>query len=230
MVPKIVHHCSDTLAWEERRIIARTKAILNDYKFYIWSQPDHLAMVEKYFPEKRDIFLGFKQPVVRVDIGRCLYLYEYGGIYVDTDYKFFRRPSGEFMNSSIVLGVEDPACKSLGGIPKYGNALMASAPGLDFWLDFVEDIFSRSHVAAKSAEYLSGPHAITDFIRKSPKYHDLVRRLPQQESYPDFRLRKLTGVRNENTLGVHLCWGSWRNKSFAKSVANRARRIMSATI
>lgn len=230
MIPKIIHHATDTNSWEERRIIAETKKILPDFDFKLWNMPKNVELMERHFPQYMDEFKGFKAGVIRVDVARCLYMYEYGGIYVDTDYRFLKPLDETFLFNHSVLGIEEHENAAVGGGRKVGNAFMASAPGFELWPAFIESIFERHKKGEERVVFLSGPHALSIFLKQNPEFESSITFMPPETIYPPFRMAKLKTYRDETTIGAHLCWGSWRNKGLVQGVKSRARRIISAVI
>lgn len=228
MISKIIHHTSFNPTWEERRIMARTEKMMPDFEHRFWDDEMNLALFERCFPQHLDAYKGFAEGVVRADISRCLYLHEFGGIYVDTDYKFYRRLDDAFLSNRCVLGIEEENNNAVGGGKKLGNAFMASEKGFGLWADFIENIFFRRKQGEDRVLQLSGPHALTVFIRESNKYEDLITLMPARVIYPDFTMMKLSTYRDSETIGAHLCWGSWRNKKALQLAKSRGRRILTA--
>jgi mannosyltransferase OCH1-like enzyme len=228
MIPKIIHHTSGVLSWEERHVIARTEKLMPDFKHLLWTDEQNVALLEKHLPQHVDIYRKFKHGVIRVDIARCLYLYDLGGVYCDTDYRFYKPLDPKLLDHTCVLGVEEKNCAGIDGGEKVGNAFMMSEPGFALWPDFVESIFQRAIAGEERVLFLGGPHALSNFLRKHQEYAPQITFLPTLTVYPDFRFLKLTSERDETTIGAHLCWGSWRNKPILMQIKNRGRRVLSA--
>jgi mannosyltransferase OCH1-like enzyme len=225
MIPKILHQSSKSLTWEERQLTRKAKTLMPDWDYRHWSDAANLSLLKETLPQHVEDYLKLPAPVIRVDVARCLYLYVHGGIYFDTDYRFFQAMRDGLLSHCCILGVEEDDNASVGGGPKLGNAFMGSEPGLPLWPAFVDSIFKRFET---NVVHLSGPHALTKFLKANPEYAEKVRVLPQNVLYPEFTKTKLTAKRAPETIGVHLCWGSWRNKPLPQRVKNRARRILSA--
>jgi hypothetical protein len=98
------------------------------------------------------------------------------------------------------------------------------------WLHFVEQAFVRAGEGEDRVVYIAGPHALSQFLNGSEAYRATVTVMSRQAIYPAFDRLKLRGIRRPETIGVHLCWGSWRNKSFMLGARNLARRKLSAWI
>ena len=230
MIPKIIHHTSNTDSWEERQVVAQAKRMMPDFSFRFWTDADNDALMERILPQHMDVFRAFKAGVIRVDIARCLYLYENGGTYADTDYRFLRPLDQAFLSNRCVLGIEEHENVAIGGGRKIGNAFMASEQGFDLWPAFVESIFDRQKKGEERVLFLSGPHALSIFLKQNPEYQKDIAFLPPETIYPPFRMAKLKTYSDSTTIGAHLCWGSWRNKGLVQGFKSRTRRIVSAVI
>ncbi len=230
MIPKILHQCSKSYVWEERQLTRRARALMPDFEYHAWTDETNLQLVQEKAPQFLQDYLRIPVGVIQVDIARCLYLYVYGGIYFDTDYVFYKPINQKFLNNKCVLAVEEPECKSIGGGPKLGNAFMASEPGFDMWLKFIEQIFAKHRAGETNIVFLSGPHALTLFLQEHPHYKKDITVMPSHVVYPEFTMAKLTAKKTAHTIGAHLCWGSWRGKPMMQYLRSRLRRWISAVV
>lgn len=230
MIPKILHQCSKSYEWEERRFANSAKKLLPDYEYIAWTDDTNIELVKKIIPQHLEAYSKLPHNVARVDVARCLYMYAYGGIYFDTDYVFYKRPSNDFLAKKCILAVEEENCKSIGGGNKVGNAFLASEPGFEMWLQFVENIFKKFYEGEDRIVFLSGPHSLSIFLKQHPQYNENITVLSSQAVYPEFALAKLTTVKTDETIGAHLCWGSWRGKPFLQRFKSKGRRLLSAVI
>ena len=87
-----VHQTAPTrsLTAEERRLGVRNQALMPGWKFHLYDDEDNRRIMWEAFPEFAGEFQKIKRGVVRSDIARCVYLYHFGGWYLDTDYKIIR--------------------------------------------------------------------------------------------------------------------------------------------
>jgi mannosyltransferase OCH1-like enzyme len=239
MIPKKLHQIGRTkgnveprlLSWEERRLAYIAKTLMPSWEYYIWPDGPLDEVVKSTVPKLFGIYQSLAPRVAQIDIARCLILYEHGGMYFDTDYRFFREPDAGFREHDLILGIE-----SFDGpeLDKFGNAIIASAPKLQIWMDFVEDALLRyaekGNLSTKPDENkvmdIAGPDALTRFVQGRSIAGLKV--YPSAALYPKFNRLKTSAKRNADTIGVHLCWGSWRNKPLPQKVKNRARRLLSA--
>jgi mannosyltransferase OCH1-like enzyme len=230
MIPKILHQSSKYFTWEERRLARRAQALMPKWTYRAWTDEDNLALVEKICPGHVKEYARLPNGSVRADIARYLYMYQYGGIYFDTDFRFFQPIKEDLLSHLCVLGVEEEDDPYVGGGPKLGNAFIGSKPGLALWPEFIDDIFTRFRKGWTEPDTtpLGGPHALTAFLRNRKQYSEIVTILPRNVLYPTLIKFNLTGARDSETIGVHLCWSSWRYMSLPHKVKNRTRRILSA--
>jgi hypothetical protein len=235
MIPKKLHQTSLNMDWEEKRLAQHARSMMPDWDYYFWTDDANANLAREVIPQFYSDYESLPSGVARTDIARCLYMFVHGGVYFDTDYRFFRPLSREFLNSHCVLGKEsqmfvEDGTAGVGEGYKLGNAIMASEPNFPMWLDFIADVFYRFRAGEREILYLGGPHALTLFLRKNAGRFREVTILSDYVLFPDLRLGNLTAVRREETLGVHLCWGSWRNKPLKQRLKNRARRTLSASL
>jgi mannosyltransferase OCH1-like enzyme len=227
MIPKILHQSAYKLSWEENQLTKRAKKIMPDWEYKFWNDADNEQLFAECFPKFIDTYRKMPANVIRADLARCAYLYKFGGIYFDTDYKFFRQPTPALMQSKCALGIEDYQTPDIGGY-KYGNALMASEPGFELWPAVIENASKLLSKGVNDIVFLAGPHALTLLLRDRPDILNKISVFSLEQIYPHFKTYKLTGFRDMDTLGVHLCWGSWREKSLIQRAKNRGRRILSS--
>jgi hypothetical protein len=232
MIPKILHQSSKDFTWEERRLAKKAQALMPDWQYRLWTDEDNLVLVEQICPGDVKEYMKLPNGGARVDIARYLYMYKYGGIYFDTDFRFCKPMNDDLLSHMCILGVEEEDAPELGGGPKLGNAFIGSQPGLAMWTELVDSIFSRFRKGEHCNDgwYLSGPYALNTFLRNHKQHGAIVTILPRNVLYPQRTTFYLTGARGPETIGIHLIWGSWRDMSLPHRVKNRARRILSAAL
>jgi hypothetical protein len=201
-----------------------------EWTYYAWTDEDNLALVDKIFPDNVKDYVNFPHGGSKVDIARYLYMYQYGGIYFDTDFRFIRAIREDLLSHFCILGVEEEDDPYVGGGPKLGNSFIGSTPGLTLWTEFVDNIFTRFRKGeiAPDAAYLSGPHALTAFLRSREDFNNIATILSRHVLYPPLTKFNLTGICGPETIGVHLCWSTWRGRSLPVRIRNGTRRILCA--
>jgi Glycosyltransferase sugar-binding region containing DXD motif len=201
-----------------------------EWEYNAWTDQDNVALVQRIFPDYVTEYVKVASGGAKTDIARYLYMYEYGGIYFDTDFRFRKPINEDLLSHKCILGVEDEDPSWEGGGPLIGNAFIASERGLVFWTELVDYIFMRFRKGERldNAVVLSGPVALTTFLRDHNQYQKFVTILPRNVLYPRRTRFYLTASNNPETIGVHLMWGSWRAMSRPHRLKNRIRRILSA--
>ena len=232
MIPKIFHQSSKYFTWEERRLARRAQILMPDWAYHAWTDEDNLALVEKLCPNHVGKYMSFPSGGCKVDIARYLYMYQYGGVYFDTDFYFFRPINENLLSHSCILGVEVEDSPEFEGGAKLGNAFIGSRPGLELWRELVNSIFMRFRKdEVYPYGYLSGPQAFTAFLRGHKLYEENVTILPPNTLYPKLIKFNLTGARDPETIGVHLCWGTWwTDKTLPHRIKNRTRRLLTGVL
>jgi Glycosyltransferase sugar-binding region containing DXD motif len=235
MIPKILHQTSSTLTWEERVLTKNARSLMPDWKYFLWTDELNTELVKKVLPEYVDDYINLPANVARADVARCLYMFVHGGVYFDTDYRFMTALPDKVMANRCVLGIESPVfdrdgTDGVGEGYKIGNAVLASEPALDLWPAFLKSAFTRFREGERRVLYLAGPHALSIFLKNQPEYERAVTLLRAHVLYPEFRLWNVTAARERDTIGIHLCWGTWRGKSPIQKARNKSRRILSAAL
>jgi len=223
MIPKILHQTSRCMSPEEIRLRRRAQSKLPGWEFRLWSDAANEALVKHSFPQYIDQYRSIKRGVVKADIARYMYLSVFGGIYLDTDYKILRPIDDETLSYACVL----PISRNSESIFRLGNAVLGSEPGHPFWDDFIAKIFGEGRIAdlAESRiEAVTGPEGLTEFyLLNKNRYSDVY--CPQREIFhPALSLGGLSFQGNRSTVGVHLCWGSWRTKNVAGMIRRLVQR------
>ena len=232
MIPKIFHQSSKYFTWEERKLARRAQALMPEWAYHAWTDEDNLALVEKFCPAHVEKYMNFPSGGCKVDVARYLYMYQYGGIYFDTDFYFFRPIDENWLSHSCILGIEDEDCSEFEDGIKLGNAFIGSQPGLALWPELVNSIFTRFQKdEVYPYGYLSGPQALTAFLRDHQLYRESITMLPPNVVYPKLIRFNLTGARDPETIGVHFCWGTWwLDKTLPHKIKNRTRRILTGML
>ncbi len=232
MIPKIIHQTTPTktLSWEERRMIRRMRSVLSDWEYRLWDDADNERLVVQHFPRYLSRYRSIQRGVVRADIARCMYLYVFGGFYFDTDYKIIAPIDAQTMGAPCVLPISRGSLTDLPSL-RLGNAVMGSEPNHPFWGDFLASLFSSDNLeslAENRIEKTTGPEGLTDFfVENRTKYTDIA--LPARDVFhPRLTAGNLFYDARKETVGAHLCWGSWRTKHIPRLARNICTRKLTA--
>jgi len=119
-IPKIIHYCwfgPNELPETEQKCIESWKKQLPDYQIMFWNEKNFDVNSVEYVKQAYEL----KKYAFVSDYVRFKVLYEYGGIYLDTDQEVLKNLD-EFLEDDIVLGFENRtmiAAGLIGAIPKH---------------------------------------------------------------------------------------------------------------
>lgn len=105
MIPKVIHYCwfgGKELPQKEKQCIQTWKEILPDYEIVRWDESNFDININNYVKEAYDS----KKYAFVSDFARFHILYNYGGIYMDTDVKVLKRLD-HFLENEAFLGFEN---------------------------------------------------------------------------------------------------------------------------
>jgi len=199
------------------------RRVLSGWEHRMWTDHDNEQLVADQFPQYLSAFQSIRRGVVKADIARYVYLFAYGGFYMDTDYKVVRPIGEEILRHPCVL----PVSRQSDSLFRLGNAVMGSEPGHRFWADFLERIFSQvglDSLAESNIEKTTGPEGLTDFyLSRRDCYRDVFLP-PRRIFHPPLTYGGFSFKNEAETVGAHLCWGSWRTKNLLGNVRRLAAR------
>jgi inositol phosphorylceramide mannosyltransferase catalytic subunit len=163
-IPRIIHQTwkSHDLPLPLARFAARWRALHPEYEYRLWTDADNDALVRQEFPQYYSLYRSFSREIYRADLARCLYLWRFGGVYIDLDVEPLR-PLDEFLASygDCVLGAEPVAHaqKRRGKATMACNAILASVPDHPFWRRMLEEMARRAAVGGEPVG-VTGPIAL----------------------------------------------------------------------
>lgn len=104
-IPKIIHYCwfgPKEIPEMEQKCIASWKRVLPDYQIMFWNEQnfdiDSVSYVKEAYEKKKYAFVS--------DYVRMYALYNFGGIYFDTDVEVLK-PLDDFLNNVAFIGFEN---------------------------------------------------------------------------------------------------------------------------
>ena len=220
MIPKIIHQTAKTkdISWEERHLVDRMRSKLPDWKYKFHDDNDNEQLVMKYFPKYLEKYRAIPRGVAKADISRLIYMFVYGGFYFDTDYKLYQKiPEWMLKKEQLLMESRENPLEY-----KIGNAILASEPGGSFYKGLLENIFESdelSNLQENRVELVTGPEALTDYYMKNKElYKNCVTIIPRLYFNPPITHYGLIVKRGKESIGAHLCWGSWRSGSLIKRI------------
>jgi len=168
-IPKIIMQ-----TWKDKNIPDKwknspksIKRHMPDWEYVLMTDDDNRKFVKKYFPDFLKYYDAFPYPIMRADAVRYMFLYIYGGIYMDLDFEVME-PIDRFFISDI-----DVYLVHSSNVGSYlTNSFMASKPKCKLWLDVIETMkkpnLSWYHMGRHMCVMnVTGPVMLTHAVIKS---------------------------------------------------------------
>ena len=161
-IPRVVHQTwkSCTLPSRQHEWLLGCAAINKGWRHHLWTDKANHQLVKRLFPELLDLYNNYNVHIKRVDAVRLLYLYAYGGVYMDIDFACLKPledlplPPGRF-----VAGYQERDQSSPQAI---ANAFMAAPPRHPFVAYLIQQLNVSSRLRGpNSVLEATGPAFIT---------------------------------------------------------------------
>mgnify|MGYP005759552045 CR=1 FL=1 len=221
MIPKIIHYC-----WfgnkEKPDIIKRCinswKEILSDYEIIEWNEKNYDLFKNKFctqaYEQKK---FAFVSDVVRLDV-----MYEYGGIYLDTDvmvYKTF----DEILDNKCVFGFEEKEYVA--------TSFMAAEKKCEFIERFLEYYQNQTFIKDKKPDMETNVVKLTKLLldiglKKNGEFQVLPSNIVvyPQVYFSPYDYINCYSKRTNETICEHLFNVSWQSKN------QKIKKIIKSTI
>lgn len=207
-IPKIIHYCwfgGKKKTKIVKKCINSWKRYLRDYEIVEWNEKnfniDAFDFTKKAYEDRKWAFVS--------DYCRLWVLYNYGGIYLDTDMEVLKSLDN-LLNNNSFGGLEDEliafgiwGCKKedkfIGEVLKYYNTL-----NYDSYMDKLPKLAIPIHITsiAKENGYKDNFNEISYFLDKTSIY-------PKEYFYPKRHSWQEPIITN-NTYTIHHYAGTWR--------------------
>ena len=162
-----------------------------EFKCVLWDDDDNREFIAEKFPWFLSTYDRLPAAIFRADAVRPLFLFLFGGIYVDMDTECLRPVVTMPFSGDVILGQMAPDLNLERSIP---NAIMASKPFQLFWLvvivlmmEKVETLGRVGYLSRVDPETLTGAillHEAFDFYRSASEKDIRVRARPIIEKLP----------------------------------------------
>ena len=192
-----------------------------------WTDSDNRNFIREFYPDHLHVYDSYKKNIQRVDFVRVLYLYHYGGLYVDLDFECKRSNIPLLLNHSLVLASEpSDHARSQKRNRMLCNAWMASTPKHPFWLAVLHEMHHRSHTHSDKVLLSTGPLLLDDVFTMVYRqgFNDFlysITILPSELIYPkiadaDKKIKDPSTIiqyqqRFQNAFAIHHWKNSWVN-------------------
>lgn len=204
-IPKIIHYCHFGEVKFDDAILSAWKKICPDYKYICWDESSIDFSFSPYLKEAYDRGMwAFVSDVVRLQA-----LYQYGGIYLDTDVELVKS-FDELLINDMFWGFESDS--------SVGTAVIGSALGNSIIRELLDQYKYQHFIVDGDADLTTNVQRVSRFLEKSGfvingklQEKDGVVIYPQEYFSPkDF----VTGEINltPNTFAVHHFSASWKSE------------------
>lgn len=210
MIPKVIHYCwfgSNEKPKSVQKYIKNWEKMLPDFEIKEWNESN--CNLENEIPYVKEAYKVKKYAFVS-DYIRLKKLYEYGGIYFDTDIEVVKS-FDECLNGQVVLGLQ-----SLGNI---STAFMATEKGNNFFKECL-DSYKKRHFVKEDGTYDTTSINVTmdPFAEKYglDLYKDEFQKTEHGitmypiDYFSAFDIEAWHPVITDNTYTVHNMASSWR--------------------
>lgn len=221
-IPKIIHYCwfgKNPLPELAKKCIAFWKKFLPDYEIKEWNEQNYDVRKIPYIAQAYDAKkYAFVSDFVRIDI-----LYQYGGIYFDTDVEVIK-PLDEILKRGAFAGVECAGALAAG----LGIASPAASP---IYKEILDSYRESSFIRPDSSLDLTTVVTRVSNIFKLHGFKDLdkIQEVAGVTVYPAeyfCPINYITGKLKitEKTYTIHHFMASWTNE-YEKHLVNTRQKI-----
>ena len=222
IVPKIIHQIWLGSKVPKKYDIWRKSWMKKnpEFEYILWDENKILKM--GLINEKK--FIKAKSFGIKSDIARYEILYNFGGIYVDTDFEAIKPIDPKLLSQSFVAGV------LFDYKPQINNALIISKPKCDLLKTVIHNITEyQGEMSGLEVLDYSGANYLSKIIFNNKFLKDILI-LPSQYFYPwpEFIKHENSnpyGWKTNITLAIHHWEGSWMKKSFLSRIFNKIKKI-----
>jgi hypothetical protein len=232
MIPKIIHYCwfgGKPLDKLGKKCLESWKKFFPDYEIKEWNESNFDVNSCRYVKEAYEA----KKWAFVSDYARFKILYEYGGVYFDTDVEVIK-PFDEILSKGNYMG-----CERKGTAAVHGSGMavnpglgMAVNPGLGIIKEIIEDYDESNFIKA------DGTYDLTTIVERTTKIlkkHglsdiDKIQTIEEINIYPteyfcpkSYETGKI--VLTENTVCIHHFSASWISKIDKKVKQKRNKYI-----
>ena len=217
-VPKVIHYCwfgNGEMPEKEKKCIDTWKSFFPDYEFKLWNEDNFdynkCAFARQAYEKKKYAFVS--------DYARAKVLYEYGGIYLDTDVKVLK----EFPESNAENGFMGFERRAF-----LGTAVIACVPKNDSIKELLKYYEEHNFIQEDgSFDNIANVSIITDIMkekglvlggeRQQVDGFDVFNRevfYPKKLSETEFNV-------TDETSAIHMCTNSWLSEKERKRGNNK---------
>lgn len=216
---RIIHYCwfgNEPMPEKEKKCIETWKKFFTDYEIQLWNEENFdycvCPFAKQAYEHKKYAFVS--------DYARAKILYEYGGLYLDTDVKILKSFQDLLENSDSVVGFERKAF--------IGTAVIYCQPQNPCIKELLEYYETNDFVQSDgSFDNIANVSILTDIMRRKGlvlggkrqfvEGFDVCNReffYPKKLSETEFRV-------TDETVAIHMCSNSWLSERERKRGNNK---------
>lgn len=226
-IPKIFHQIwlgNSPLPTKLKRLSKTWLKHNPDFKYILWTESniDKLPLINK------DIFQNLVNPGARSDILRYEILYNFGGIYIDTDFECIRTLDKQLLTSSFL------GCIQFCDTPQIGNAILMAEPYSRVVRKIIDTCTLPQEESVQSIIDCTGPNMLTKAVLDNfPLDPSSVLLLPSDYFYPwPSFLRDLPldphSFTTPYSYGIHHWHTSWiKSPTYLQIILNKIKKSIS---
>lgn len=216
-IPKIIHYCwfgKNEMPLKEKECVAGWKKFYPDYEFKIWNEDnfDYNKCIYARQAYERGYY-AFVSDYVRAKV-----LYEYGGIYLDTDVKIIKKLPN--VPEKGFLGFERRKF--------VGTAVMAAEPESELIAELLDYYEQHEFVQQKGyIDSIANVSILTDICRRKGLIPDGRKQkiegfeIFSRELFYPKKLNENTFETTAETCAIHMCSNSWMTEREKKRGNNK---------
>lgn len=206
MIPKIIHQIHLGNKKQSDKHLSWRKSWENfnpDWKFILWNEKIIKEKLQLHSPESFHCCKNFSE---KSDILRFEILYQYGGIYIDTDFECLKPIDNLLVNKSFVIFRQNPnfIC----------GAFMASEKHHPNLKKLIEGLNARTKTHGKSDSHNKfGPAYITEIIGINQSFDDgelSTQKTVYPFSWKNKMSKKFVLSNYPECYAIHYWEGSWK--------------------
>lgn len=234
MIPKVIHYCwfgKNPLPPLALKCIASWKKFFPDYEIKEWNEDNFNVNI---IPYTQEAYTAKKYAFVS-DYARFWILYNYGGLYFDTDVEIIKSFE-DILSKGPFMGAEKSIRHNNDKIDVAAGLGLGANKGMTIYKDIL-DYYSTLHFLDKNGTMIPKTvcHIVTEKLEeKGLKHTNDIQTIDGITIYPaeyfnpiDFVTRRLHI--NKYTHSIHWYMASWEVKTWKKNIKRLIRSIFPET-
>lgn len=234
MIPHIIHYCwfgNKKKPHKIEKYIDEWKKLLPDYEFIEWNEENFPIDYCKYTKEAYEL----KKYAFVSDVARLYGLYEYGGVYLDTDIEILKRFDKYLDEAKIIFSLESSSLLMTGFMAGEKNAFI--------FRSLLEEYSDRQFVTSDGfMNCIANTVYLTNYMKKIGLSTQVKRQVIGDGIYiydntvfGAYDADRSEFQVSDETVLIHHCLASWQNTKgrtmlgIKKILANHAGGISKST-